>query len=128
MLASLSKGDFTNLAKFIDPNRHAPYGGNGCSPQGLVADIFSQYDKLFRAFIRSINITPGSANSYVDRIILFQSSRAEIVLNILPLNTKSQALLLRTASINSSVIRTERLNIRRSTGSLLAPINSSMSG
>ena len=51
-----------------------------------------------------------------------------MVLKIFSSNNKSHELLLRTASINLSVIKTERLNMRRSAGSLLTSINSSISG
>ena len=40
---------------------HAPYAGNGCSPHGLVEWIVSQYARLLRALMRSMNRTPGSA-------------------------------------------------------------------
>jgi hypothetical protein len=32
----------TNLVRSIDPRQQQPYGGSGCSAQGLVASMFSQ--------------------------------------------------------------------------------------
>ena len=31
--ASGANGRATSRARLIEPNKHAPYGGNGCSPQ-----------------------------------------------------------------------------------------------
>ena len=42
IFAPFSKGFSTSFAKLIDPSRQAPYGGNGCSPHGFVAEIVSQ--------------------------------------------------------------------------------------
>ena len=40
--ASAVNGLSTRRARLIEPSRHAPCGGSGCSPQGLVALISSQ--------------------------------------------------------------------------------------
>ena len=34
-------GSTTNLVRLTEPSRQEPYGGSGCSPQGLVARMFS---------------------------------------------------------------------------------------
>jgi hypothetical protein len=44
-----------------EPSRQAPYGGSGCSPQGLVARMFSHHQLLFISLTRSIRMKPGSA-------------------------------------------------------------------
>ena len=38
--ASSVKGSRTNFVRFTEPSRQEPYGGSGCSPQGLVARMF----------------------------------------------------------------------------------------
>ena len=47
--------------RFMLPRSQQPYGGRNCSPQGLLATIVSQYDRLLSWLTRSMKITPGSA-------------------------------------------------------------------
>ena len=49
--------------RLTEPSRHEPYGGSGCSPQGLVARMFSHHQLLFISLTRSISTKPGSAKS-----------------------------------------------------------------
>ncbi len=78
--------------------------------------------------MRSMKITPGSAYSYVARMILSHSARASTVRKRLPLNTRSQSRPSSTAAMKASVTRTDRLNMRSRPGSRLAAMNDSMSG
>ena len=60
---SAANGFRTLRVRLIEPRSQAPYGGNGISPQGLVAEIVSRYRRLFISLMRSMNSTPGSAQS-----------------------------------------------------------------
>ena len=55
------KGLRTKVVRLTEPSRQAPYGGSGCSPQGLVARMFSHHQLLFISLTRSIRMKPGSA-------------------------------------------------------------------
>ena len=56
-------GSRTKLVRFTEPSRQEPYGGSGCSPQGLVARMFSHHQLLFISLTRSMSTKPGSAKS-----------------------------------------------------------------
>ena len=128
MAAVASNGLRTRRAKLIDPSKQAPNGGRGCSPQGLVAAMVSQYCKLLSRLMRSIKITPGSAKLYVARMIWSHRSRACITLYEAPSNVSSHGPSSRTAAMKASVTRTDKLNMRRRPGSCLAAMNASISG
>src|SRR5262249_39301093 len=78
--ASSVNGSRTNRVRFSEPSKHEPYGGNGCSPQGLVARMFSHHQLLFISLTRSISTKPGSAKSYVEDMMTSQMRRAGSVL------------------------------------------------
>ena len=61
--ASALKGARTKRVRLTEPSRQEPYGGSGCSPQGLVARMFSHHQLLFISLTRSIRMNPGSAKS-----------------------------------------------------------------
>ena len=61
--ASSVNGSTTNRVRLTEPSRQEPYGGSGCSPQGLVARMFSQNQLLFISLTLSISTKPGSAKS-----------------------------------------------------------------
>ena len=73
-------GCLTKRVRLTEPNKQAPYGGNGCSPHGLVVRMFSQNQLLFISLTRSIKIKPGSAKSYVLDIMTSHKRRALMVL------------------------------------------------
>ena len=56
-------GSRTKVVRFTEPSRHEPYGGSGCSPQGLVARMCSHHQLLFISLTLSIRMKPGSAKS-----------------------------------------------------------------
>ena len=74
--ARLVNGSSTKRVRLIEPSRHDPYGGRGCSPHGLVARMSSQNQLLFISLISSIRMNPGSAKSYVDDMMASQIHRA----------------------------------------------------
>ncbi|MNJ60914.1 hypothetical protein D3C77_566770 [compost metagenome] len=59
--ASAPNGSTTKLVRLTEPSRQEPYGGSGCSPQGLVARIASHHQLLFNWLTRSMRMKPGSA-------------------------------------------------------------------
>src|SRR5262245_59781627 len=81
--ASSVNGSTTKRVRLIEPSRHEPYGGSGCSPQGFVARMFSDHQLLFISLTRSISTKPGSAKSYVEDMITSHMRRAGSVLMIL---------------------------------------------
>ena len=74
--AARVQGSTTKAGRFSEPRLHAPQAGSGTSPQGLVATMSSQYQRLFARRMRSTKRTPGSAQSYAARTMRSQSSAA----------------------------------------------------
>src|SRR5262249_39159685 len=70
----------TKRVRFTEPRRHEPYGGSGCSPQGLGARMFSHHQLLFISVTRSMRMKPGSAKSYVEDMMTSHMRRAGSVL------------------------------------------------
>src|SRR5690554_5095319 len=97
------------LTRLKEPRRQAPYGGSGCSPQGVVAAMVSQYQRLFMRLIVSMNSTPGSAQSQVPRMICSQRERASTSRYTRPSKVSGKGSPVWTHSMNLSVTATETL-------------------
>src|SRR5690554_1601154 len=76
--ASDVNGFSTKRVRLTDPSKQLPCGGNGCSPQGFVARMFSQNQLLF-IFVDFINqdkarlseVVSGAHNGIPDFLSLY---------------------------------------------------------
>src|SRR3989338_5354178 len=97
-----------NAFTFSDPRLHTDHAPNGCSPHGFVEINFSKYHVLDRLFDRSMKNIPGSPDAHADSQMRFQRYFALIVLYTFPPHWRSQSASAFTASMNRSVMHTER--------------------
>ena len=144
-LACAPNGSCTNWVRLIEPRLHAPCGGKGTSPQGLVALMDSSYQRLLLRAIRSMNSTPGSPVSHAVLCNCSHNNRAGTVRTTtqgsgviecdqirsstnapcgatLPAsgNTSIHSSFFSSACMNASLTSTDRLKCRKACGSRLA--------